>query len=246
MKTILLLALTPLAALAASFGSCTQGSQCGFICCAATEVCINNFCIDPSYISSVITGSAAARAFPTLTNPGAVSSIMSAIESKSGAVESLYSQFQKVMTDAPMPSDLGTLVPSGFTIPSSLNPTEASKSVESLLSELRSEHSGHPFTGSDGFPGSHGSHTFTGSHGSHPFSGSHRFHSVTTTTSTSASGSGSATATSTASSTGTSTTSTGTATLGGAAAATSSSAATRGFGGLDAAVMAAVVVAAVL
>jgi hypothetical protein len=232
MKPILLLALTPLAALAANFGSCSQALQCGFICCAETELCINSFCIDPSYISSVLTGTAAASAFPTLKNSGAVSSVLSALEHKSGAAESLYSQYQKVMTDAPMPSDLGTLVPSGFTIPTSLNPTEASKSVESLLSELRSEQASHTFTGSDGFPGSHGSHTF---------SGSHRNHSFTATDSTG--GSNSTTATSTASSSRTTPTNSSTTTAGAAAAATNSSAGAVRMGAAGAAVVAAAVAA---
>ncbi|KAA8893916.1 hypothetical protein FN846DRAFT_463724 [Sphaerosporella brunnea] len=137
MKSLLLLPLLVSSVLAANFGSCLPQHQCGFICCASTELCMNNMnCMSPEYIVSAIAATKAHSIYPTLTNPAVVSSLRSAISSSSGAAESVYSEFRSVMTDAPSPSALQPTVPSGFTIPSSLNPSSVSSRVSKVMASM--------------------------------------------------------------------------------------------------------------
>jgi hypothetical protein len=135
---LFLLPAAPVVVLAADFGSCTTALQCGFMCCATSEVCINEFCVDPSYVSSALLAPAATSHYPELKDPKVVSS---ALEALSTAVSSIYSEYRDVMTGAPMPSAIGTSVPSGVTIPSSLDPSSVASRVRSDLSE-----SGRPST----------------------------------------------------------------------------------------------------
>jgi hypothetical protein len=121
MKLVAALAFVLPVALAADFGSCAQENQCGFICCAAHEKCIMDYCIAPDFVKSALAGDAAASIYPSLADDKYRSSVMSAIASAPSGVESAYSKFVDVMTGAPSPTPLGTDIPSGYTIPSSFS-----------------------------------------------------------------------------------------------------------------------------
>ncbi|KAF8535051.1 hypothetical protein BDD12DRAFT_808871 [Trichophaea hybrida] len=124
----LLLAIFTTLVSSADFGSCNSDRRCGYICCADSEECVQDYCVGKDFVSTALLNDGATSKYPSLTNSHYRSSIISALES-SGGVSSVYEKFKDIMTDAPSPSPLGTEVPSGVTIPSSL-PTGKTSKVE--------------------------------------------------------------------------------------------------------------------
>ncbi|KAF8248020.1 hypothetical protein K440DRAFT_627768 [Wilcoxina mikolae CBS 423.85] len=124
----LLLAIFTTLVSSADFGSCHSDRRCGFICCADSEECVQDYCVGKDFVSTALLNDGATSKYPSLTNSNYRSSIISALES-SGGVSSVYEKFRDIMTDAPSPSPLGTEVPSGVTIPSSLPTGKTSKAA---------------------------------------------------------------------------------------------------------------------
>jgi len=104
-------------ALAATFGSCRPANQCGYMCCTGDEVCVDSsMCVGPSYVSSVL------ASHPSLASkPSRVSSLLCELDNPT-SLSSVFDEYRHIMTDAPAPSDLSPTVPSGFSVPATLDP----------------------------------------------------------------------------------------------------------------------------